>query len=176
MSRGVVLGSDEALVVTVTPTAWGLTKPFLAAAVLATAVVVASSRWHALHRVEPYGLLVLVGPFVLVLATRTWRWRSHKIHVTTQRVVSEGGVLRHFVFQVPLDEIMATTVDQRLHERMRRRGVVVLTTRHDPLTLGPVRHPAALARVIEQGRRDQLPSRVSYDTVFDPWSAPPERG
>jgi len=31
-------------------------------------------------------------PFGLVALTRTWRWRSHKVHVTNERIVVEGGV------------------------------------------------------------------------------------
>jgi uncharacterized membrane protein YdbT with pleckstrin-like domain len=110
---------------------------------------------------------VLVLPCLGILATRTWRWRSHKIHLTSQRIIVEGGVLQHSRSEVELHDLVKTRVSQRLRDRLARRGVIVVETPAGTLNLGMVRHPAALCRLIDNERRTYLVDDVAYDTVFD---------
>jgi membrane protein YdbS with pleckstrin-like domain len=167
MGRRVEWREDESHIITVTPVAKGLVRPSLVALVLAVLVQEGSFHWHFVHHHEALFLLVLVGPVVVVVATRTWRWRSHKIQVTSQRVIVEGGVANHFRTSVELADVYATRVDQRVSERLSRRGTVLLETGVGTFYLGRVRHPAALCRLIDRERRVFQVERVPLDTVFE---------
>jgi uncharacterized membrane protein YdbT with pleckstrin-like domain len=95
-----------------------------------------------------------------------WRWRSHKVHVTNDRVIIEGGVLRHQRTSVELRDVLATRVVQRLGERLTRRGFVFLETALGPMVVGQVRHPGALCRLIDAERAGAQSSSLPLDTVF----------
>ena len=172
MSRRPPLQRDEQLIVSVTPTPWGLTAPFVVFLLALGLVIEGGLHFHLIHRYEPEVLAVLAGPPTLVLATRVWRWRSHKIHVTSDQLITEAGALKHVVIPTSLDDIVTVEVEQRFNERLRRRGVVRVVTRTDTAILGPVRHPDALARIIEQARRKRHPSSLAYDTIFEPTLPP----
>ena len=136
----------------------------VAAAVL---VQLGALHWHLIHRHEALLLLVLVGPPLLVVATRTWRWRSHKIHVTSERVIVEGGVARRFRTSVELREVVAIRVEQGLRQRISRRGDVYLETSAGTFHVGRVRHPAAFARLVDKERLNYRSDRLPFDTVFE---------
>ena len=167
MSRRLRLENGETLVISVTPVAHGLVAPASLFLLLEALVVWGASVWSTLHRYEAVALfLVGVVPAVVVL-TRSWRWRSHKITLTTQRVVMEGGVLGRYSTQVNLSDVFATHAQQSFVERLRRRGVVLLETHAGTVSLGPVRHPAALRRLVDRSRRDHAsPESTSWDQWF----------
>ena len=168
MSRPLRLEDGEALVISVTPVPRGLLAPALLLLLLEGAVVWLGMHWHLLHRYEPIALLCAGVMPALVLATRSWRWRSHKIILTTQRVVTEGGVLSRFSAQVNLSDVVTTRADQTFVERLRRRGMVMLETSSGTATLGPVRHPMALRRLVDRSRRDLIkPQAQSWDEWFE---------
>jgi hypothetical protein len=48
--------------------------------------------------------------------------------------------------------VYSTTIEQRWWERVLRRGVVFVETQQGAVFLGRVRHPEALARVIDRQR------------------------
>ncbi|MFZ1062570.1 MAG: PH domain-containing protein, partial [Acidimicrobiales bacterium] len=100
-------------------------------------------------------------------ATRLWRWRSHKVHLTSQRIVVEGGVLQHTTSEVELHNLVKTRIDQHWRDRLARRGVVVVETPAGTLNLGMVRHPAALCRLIDNERRYLIGGDVEKNAVFD---------
>jgi len=109
-----------------------------------------------------------------VALTRTWRWRSHKVHVTNERIVVEGGVLHHQRSTVDLRDVIALRVDQRVTERLARRGVVVLETNAGSVMIGKLRHPGALVRLIDaeraNGQFDPAPTtrlRLRRSEPFD---------
>ncbi|MDE3108111.1 MAG: PH domain-containing protein [Acidobacteriota bacterium] len=156
---------DEIVVISVTPVADRLARPVLTLLLLVTAIVEGASHVPFVRAHESSFALVFVGPIVVVLLTRTWRWRSHKVHVTTQRVILEGGVLRHWRTFVELRDVIATRVDQGIGERLARRGVVVLETGLGPIVTRRVRHPEALCRLIDAERSHVEPA-VPYDTIF----------
>ncbi len=168
VSRRFAVGNGERVVVSVTPSAWGVRVPAVAVLVAVTTVVGAGLKISLVHHYESEVLVALVGPPTLWWATRIARWRSHKIYVTSEQVVVEGGVLHRESFRVPIDSLVTVEVRQRLHQRVRRQGIIELVTTHDTVTLGPVHHPDALARVIEQQRRSQRPFRTSYGAIFEP--------
>jgi hypothetical protein len=112
-------------------------------------------------------LLIFVVPCLIVVGTRVWRWRSHKVHVTNQRIIVEGGVLHHQRSEIDLRDVIATHVDQRFRERLSRRGLVVLESRAGTTNLGVVHHPGALCRLIDQERAVYREGGVAFDTVFD---------
>lgn len=149
----------------ITPVARGVSRPVVAYLVGLALVGVASAHWALVHRFAAWLVLVLSLTVGLVALTRTARWRSHKVHVTSQRVVLEGGVLHHWTSSVRHDEITATHVDQRMTERLVRRGYVVVETASGTIPVGPVRHPAALARLIDAERHAEGES-VPLDSVF----------
>lgn len=156
---------DELVVISVTPLAQGVVAPFLTLVAASALVIEAASHVHFLRVIEGWLALVVLVPLGVVALTRTWRWRSHKVHVTTQRVVLEGGVLRHWRSSIELRDVLATRVDQRVSERLARRGVVVLETGLGPVSLGRVRHPGALCRMIDAERHHEDRS-LPFDTMF----------
>jgi len=166
MSRRLVLRENEVTIISVTPVARGLVRPFLVTFVTGALVIAAASRIGIVHRHESVIGLILVAPFAFVALTRTWRWRSHKVHVTNERVIIEGGVLHHYRSAVELRDVFATRIDQRVTERLSRRGLVVLETPAGPVVVGKVRHPGALCRLIDAERNAQPDDVVALDTVF----------
>lgn len=174
MSRRLRLEEGEALVISVTPVPRGLLAPAALLVVLEGVVVWLGMHWRLLHRYEPIALLG-VGLFpALVVATRSWRWRSHKIILTTQRIVTEGGVLSRYSTQINLGDVITTRAEQTFVERLRRRGVVMLETSSGATPLGPVRQPMALRRLVDRSRRDLVrPLAQSWDEWFED---PPDDG
>ena len=167
VSRRAKWRESETRVITVTPVPRGVVRPGVAALVLGAGVLVGAHYLSWVHTARLWLLLALAGPFVVVLATRTWRWRSHKVHVTSERVVVEGGVVHHTRHSVELRDVLGVHVDQHVWERVVRRGALSLDTAAGPLFLGVVRHPAALGRLIERERGALPGDRPPLDTVFD---------
>ena len=167
MGRKVVWRYGEERVISITPVARGLTVPVLATVLAVVLIQLGTSHVHILHSVRTVLWVVLVVPCVFMVATRTWRWRSHKVFVTNQRVIIKGGVLQQHRGELELRDVLATRVDQRVRERLIRRGVVTLETRGATMSLGLVRHPSALCRLIERERMALPRDDVAYDTVFD---------
>jgi hypothetical protein len=87
--------------------------------------------------------------------------------LTDQRIVVEGGVLQHTISEVELRDVVTTRVIQRLKDRVARRGVINVETPVGVLSLGTVRHPAALCRLIDSERKKFSSGEVALDTVFD---------
>jgi uncharacterized membrane protein YdbT with pleckstrin-like domain len=166
MGRKMTWREDEVAVISVTPVARGLARPLLS---LVTAVVVVhyGTRLHFVHQHELLATLVVVGPCLLVLLTRIWRWRSHTIRITSERVVVEGGVLGHYRSSVELRDVIAIRIEQRFAERLARRGSVLLETLAGPVDIGRVHHPDALCRLIEAERARFGGEQLPLDTVFE---------
>jgi membrane protein YdbS with pleckstrin-like domain len=166
MGRRLVLREGEVKIISVTPVSRGVGRPLLC--VVATVVLVVEGARHIsfLHRHELLVGLIVIGPFVLVLLTRVWRWRSHKVHVTNQRIVLEGGVLGHHQSAIELRDVIATRVDQRVTERLTRRGSLLLETAAGPVALDQVRHPSALCRLIDLERAVHPELSLPLDTIF----------
>lgn len=158
--------AGEVKIISVTPVSRGLVRPLLFVVAATALVVVGAHRLSIIHQHQTVLAFALVGPFVVVALTRAGRWRSHKVHVTNRRVIQEGGVLRHHSTSIEIRDVVATRVDQRVAERLSRRGLVVLETVAGPFVLATVRHPAALCRVIDAERVDESSDPVPLDTVF----------
>lgn len=166
MSRRDLWREGEARVITVTPVSQGVLRPLLITVVTIALIVDGSSRFSDVHRYEDWLALIFVVPVALVTLTRTWRWRSHKVHVTNERVIVEGGVLRHQRTMVQMVDVLATRVDQRVTERLTRRGFVYLETDAGAIPLGLVRHPGALCRIIDAERTYVESYQEPLDTVY----------
>lgn len=170
MSRRLSLENGEALVISVTPVAQGLLAPLTLLILLEAVVIWGVPKWKSLHHYEAIVILV-VGAFpALVLLGRSWRWRSHKITLTTQRIVITGGVLGRYTTELNLSDVFATHSTQTLSERLRRRGVVLLETQSGSVMLEPVRYPAALRRLIDRTRRD---ATADGSPTWDQWFEDP---
>jgi uncharacterized membrane protein YdbT with pleckstrin-like domain len=161
-----MLRDGEVRIITVTPVARGIVRPVLVAVVMIAAVIFGAQHVHFIHQHEMLFGLILAGPFLLVTLTRVWRWRSHKIHITNDRIILEGGVLGHQRSTVELNDIAAVRVDQRVSERLTRRGVIFLETVAGTVFVGKVRHPGALCRLIDAQRTNYHDESVPLDTVF----------
>jgi len=166
MGSPIILREGEVKIISVTPVPWGVLRPVLASVIGLIAIVEGAGHFHLVHQIAWWLIGLVVGPVALVAATRIWRWRSHKVHVTNFRVIMEGGVLRHQRTMIELRDVIATRVDQRFLERITRRGYVSLETSGGPMTLGKVRHPAALCRLIDAERTERRHHPVPLDTVF----------
>jgi membrane protein YdbS with pleckstrin-like domain len=167
VARDSLWRDGEEVVVSVTPVASGVAVPLVVAVVLATAIVGMTHLLAAVHRVEGWLLLALVGPALLVAATRVVRWRARKVHVTSQRVVVVSGALQRHRRAVELGDIHLVHVSQRLRDRVSLRGEVWLDSPAGALDLGRVRRPSALVRVIDRQRAATAPGQPALDTVFD---------
>lgn len=167
MSRRFVLENGEKPVISVTLVPRGLAAPVAVLVLVEALVVWLSTRWGLLHRHEAIAIVAVGAIPTLVVLTRSWRWRSHKIFLTSQRIVVEGGVLGRRSTQIHLSDVFATHANQSFAERLRRRGVVIVETSGGSVVLGPVRHPAALRRLVDRARRDRgdLEAR-SWDEWF----------
>lgn len=161
------LRENEHRIISVTPVVSGLLRPLLSLATSLVCVDFVVTHIHALSSHEGLLLLIFVGPCLVVVGTRTWRWRSHKLHVTNQRVIAEGGVATRFTNAVELRDILGTRIDQSFIERLLRRGEVVLDTASGPFYSGLVSHPAALCRLIDSERATPSTGNVPLDTVFE---------
>jgi membrane protein YdbS with pleckstrin-like domain len=166
MAPRMVLREGEVKIITVTPVARGTVRPSLVGLVVLGLVIFGAQHLRLIHQHEMWLALILAGPFAVVALTRTWRWRSHKVHVTNERIVVEGGVLRHQHSTVDLRDVVALRVDQRVSERLTRRGVVVLETHGGAIMIGKLRHPGALVRLIDAERANNQIDPVPFDTVF----------
>jgi membrane protein YdbS with pleckstrin-like domain len=166
MSRRDLWREGEVRVISVTPVSRGVVRPFLLTVTTLALIVEAAARFAYVHRFEELMNVVLVLPLLAVTLTRLWRWRSHKIHVTSERVVIEGGVMRHWRTVVELHDVLATRVDQRVSERLTRRGYVYLETPGSTVPVGLVRYPSALCRLIDAERVASEDSAFPLDTVF----------
>lgn len=158
----------ENRIVTVTPVIGGVLVP-ISLTILAVLIVAEGSiHYGILHDIRWWLAFVVVGPMVLLTLTRLWRWRSHKIHVTTQRVIIEGGALRHWMTSIEYREILSLHQQQGIAQRLLRRGDVVVEVNSGSVHLGRVRHPSALCRIID-AQRLQEPAETPphLDTVFD---------
>jgi membrane protein YdbS with pleckstrin-like domain len=166
MGRRGLFREGEVTVITVTPVSRGVVRPVLVTMTTIALIVVGASRYSLVHRFEDWLALIFVGPLAFVTLTRVWRWRSHKVHVTNDRVITEGGVLRHQRTSIEMRDVLATRVDQRVSERLTRRGYVYLETSAGPIAVGFVRHPGALCRLIDAERLVGESYSVPLDTVF----------
>jgi len=161
-----ILREGEMKIISVTPVARGTVRPCLTGIILLGLVIFGAQHVLFIHQHEMLFSLILAGPFAVVALTRTWRWRSHKVHVTNERIVVEGGVLHHQRSTVDLRDVVALRVDQRVSERLTKRGVVVLETNGGSIVIGKLRHPGALVRLIDAERANNHVEPVPFDTVF----------
>ena len=166
MAPRIILREGEVRIISVTPVARGTVRPCLVGIVLLGLVIFGGQHVDFIHQHEALMGLILAGPFAVVALTRTWRWRSHKVHVTNERIIIEGGVLRHHRSTVDLRDVVALRVDQRVAERLTRRGLVVLETNGGAVAIGKLRHPGALVRLIDAERANNQIDPVPFDTVF----------
>ena len=177
MSRRDLWREGEVRIISVTPVSRGVLRPSLLTVTTLALIVEGASRFVYVHRFEELLMVILVLPLAAVTLTRTWRWRSHKIHITNERIIVEGGVLRHQRSAVDLRDVFATRVDQRITERLWRRGYVYLETSGSSVPIGLVRHPAALCRLIDAERMAPDAQTDPLDTIYtyeDPNSSPYE--
>jgi membrane protein YdbS with pleckstrin-like domain len=161
------LRENEHRIISVTPVVSGLLRPLLSLATSLVAVNFIATHIRALSSHEGLLLFIFAGPCAVVVGTRTWKWRSHKLHVTNQRVIAEGGVATRFTNAVELRDILGTGIEQSFVERLLRRGEVVLDTASGPFYSGLVSHPAALCRLIDSERATPPSGNVPLDTVFE---------
>lgn len=166
MSRRDLWREDELRIISVTPVSQGVVRPALLTVTTWALVVEGAARYSFVHRFEEVLIVLFVVPLALVTLTRTWKWRSHKIHVTSERVIVEGGVLRHQRSAIEMRDVFATRVDQRISERLTRRGYVYLETMGSAVPIGLVRHPAALCRLIDAELNTEHPVGDPLDTVY----------
>jgi hypothetical protein len=167
MSRRMDWRDGEEPLVSITPVAQGLFRPFLSLVTAVVLVQFGADRVIFIRQHEWLLMLILAGPCLLVFLTRTWRWRSYKVRVTNERIVVEGGVARHFRSSVELRDVMSSRVEQRVTERLLQRGSVLLETAAGTMDIGLVRQPSALCRVIDLLRASYRSDGVPLDTIFE---------
>ncbi|MHB8334574.1 MAG: PH domain-containing protein [Acidimicrobiales bacterium] len=135
---------------------------------LATSIRYAVDSVHGLDRYQGLLYVIVVGPVLVLVATRAWRWRSNKIHVTSQRLVVEYGAIKRVRTSVELRDVVLVHTQQGLGGRLAARGDVVVETVAGPWLVGTIRHPAALVRLIEAERSRRPESPWGYDDVVEP--------
>jgi membrane protein YdbS with pleckstrin-like domain len=166
MSGRVLWREGEVRVISVTPVSRGVIRPFLITLTTLALIIEAAGRYTLIHRAEDWLVVICVLPLAAVTLTRTWRWRSHKLHVTNERLIIEGGVMRHQRTVIEMRDVIATRIDQRMSERLTRRGYVYVETMAGPVLLGQVRHPGALCRLIDSERLGGESLTDPFDTIY----------
>ncbi len=158
---------DEMLIVSVSPIPFGLVGPVLSFAAIASLLVAGyQSVGFIRQHVLPIGLIVL-GPTLLLVATRTWRWRSHRVLVTSHRVQILSGTIKRHRDSVYFEYLVGVHTQKRVRDRLARRGGVTLETHQGPVHLGYFRHPDSLVRVIQHQRDAYSRDSIPLDTTFD---------
>ncbi|MCU1363429.1 MAG: hypothetical protein JWM55_1257 [Acidimicrobiaceae bacterium] len=175
MSRRVLWREGEVRVISVTPVSRGVIRPALITVTTLALIVEASSRYSLIHRAGDWLIVLFVLPLAGVTLTRTWRWRSHKLHVTSERLVVEGGVMSHQRASVELRDVIATRVNQGMSDRLTRRGYVYVETMAGPVLLGQMRHPEALCRLIDSERLGGENQSDPFDTIYTYEDDEPDR-
>lgn len=143
------LRPGETVIVRVTARPRGLAWPVVATLVAVAGVVATMHFWIAARHWAALVTAVVIVPPSAVLGARLWRARSHKITVTSERVLASSGVARRHQASVLLRDVIAVHTEQSTLERLTRRGIVILDTPHGSLSLERCRRPDALARVID---------------------------
>ena len=167
MQGRTTLRENEHRIISVTPVVSGLFRPLLSLATSLVFVDFMVTHVHFLSSREALLLFIFAGPCAFLVGTRTWKWRSHKLHVTNQRVIAEGGIATRFTNAVELRDISGTRIESTLLERTLRRGEVVLDTASGPFYSGLINHPAALCRLIDSERATPAYGNLPLDTVFE---------
>ena len=85
-----ILRDGEVKIISVTPVARGTFRPCVVGIVMLALVIFGAKHVHVIHEHEMLLGLIFAGPFALVALTRTWRWRSHKVHITNERIASSN--------------------------------------------------------------------------------------
>jgi hypothetical protein len=148
-------------------------RPLASVVLAVVALAVVPHYWHVSNHVRLIAGLVLLVPSGLLLATRTWRWRSHALHITNQRLIRESGAVGHHVDSYAWSSILDIAVDQTWRERMARRGhVYVVTTDHERVDLGEIRHPKAFVRVA--WHHHEVPSTTAPFSIGEVFTPRPE--
>ena len=147
------LRDDEFVVVSVTPISRGVTGPLVATLLAVASLWASAATWSWAQQHSALLAVLFVAPCAAVLSGRLWRWRSHKILVTSQRIVQFGGVARRRLSSVELIDVRASHTDQRWFERLLHRGVVMVDTAAGAFVRERIRRPDALARVIDHQRQ-----------------------
>ncbi len=150
-----------------TPLSRGVVRPAVLALAMSATIRYAVDNLHGLDRFQTPLYVALVGPVLLLVTTRIWRWRAHKIHVTSQRLVVEYGATRRVRTSIELGDLILIRTHQGVGERMFGRGDVVIETIAGPWLVGRVRHPAALVRLIEAERSRRHETPWGYNDVVE---------
>ncbi|MGC8498166.1 MAG: PH domain-containing protein [Acidimicrobiales bacterium] len=158
--------------VSVTPISPGVTRPWILLLAVVATIREVVDVVHGAGRWQPWLYAVVAGPVLVVALGRSLRWRSHKIHVHDYGVTVERGLGHRGRSSVAWADIATVEVQQSLRDRLSGRGQVVLETATGTWTLGLVRHPMALARVIESGQHHAGSNRSGRDEG-DVWPASP---
>jgi len=146
------LRTDEFVVIMVRPLPRGFVGPLSLVAVVAGLLYLAASSWHWFRVASPLIAVVALGPPLLVVLVRTWRWWVRQIYVTNQRIVFGNGLRRRQRSSIELAHVISTHVARSWSDRLGRRGAVVLTTREQEWSLDRLRRPEVLRRIIEHQR------------------------
>lgn len=161
-----LVDEGEEVVLDVRPHWSTVARPVLVVTVLVIAEITAAIVHPSLPAVAwmAFALVLLVG--LCWLAGRYARWACTRLVVTTERVVSHQGVLRRRWRQTPMRQIADVGVEQRLSERLLRKGSLLLDSggprgaeRFSDVPR-PWRVQGAISRQMDLARRRQVTSDV----------------
>lgn len=158
---------EEIFLLSVGPVPFGLLGPLFSLA-LALFLFVTGMRYVSLVKEHAmiFGAILLL-PTSFVVATRAWRWKSHRVVITSMRVVVRSGVLRRRLVTVYYDRLLGVHSQRRVRDRLVRQGGVTLETDEGPMYLGRFRHPDSLIRMIQHQRDAFARDSIPLDTTFD---------
>jgi membrane protein YdbS with pleckstrin-like domain len=157
----------EAVVVDVRPHWSTVARPVLVVTLIVIGEITAAVVAPGLPAAAWIGLAVVLLAALCWLAGRYARWVCTRLVVTTERVVSEQGVLRRRWHQTPVVRITDVGVEQRLLERILRKGSVLIESggRRGAERFTNVPHPwrveGAVSRQMDRVRRSQVAGGVA---------------
>jgi uncharacterized membrane protein YdbT with pleckstrin-like domain len=153
------VGEGETVVLDVRPHWWTVARPMMIVLVVVIAEITAAVVAPGLPAAAWIGLAVVLLASLCWLGGRYARWVSTRLTVTNERVVSQQGVLRRRWHQTPIVRITDVGVEQRLTERVLRKGSLLIESagRRGAERFANVPHPwrveVAISRQMDLVRR-----------------------
>jgi uncharacterized membrane protein YdbT with pleckstrin-like domain len=140
----------EQLLVSSRASASSLLFPMLIFVVIVGGVIYGIASWHAAPNWGRDAAIAICGATALYLIEQVMTWRARQFMVTSRRIVAREGLFHRRGREVPLESIAEVHYEQRLSERVRGRGVLLVTCRTGE-ALAPfydVRRPRRIQQVI----------------------------
>jgi membrane protein YdbS with pleckstrin-like domain len=163
------LSEDESVTLDAHRHLSGCITGVLSSVALILVVALVWHYWGTAPRGAHIAMACAMGLVAVVELVRVARFRSHRLIITTDRVVVRDGVVHQPAAEVDLSEITNVAVHQRLLQRVVGIGAVEITAGGlaEPLHIRQMSHPKRLAATLRSAIE-----RAEAHSAEAPLSAP----